>query len=232
MTLNPAKDPSCVLAFDWGEGAGNVVYDLSGNGNHGTIYGATRTRGILRYAGSFDGKDDYVEVPHSSSLNITSEITIIMWVKPSITIGAGAFYAFTDKRDGSIAWGFYWHRDSYAYLFINAWVAVRTSVRTLQAGKWYMLAATAKSNSTDNHIYINGVEDSLGTSAQTFVTNTAPVKISADYAKSIFWPGLIGLVRIYNRALSEKEIREHYYYGIPMLKQKIPSKFVPSPLRV
>ena len=45
------------------EGSGNIIYDSSGNGNNGTIYGATWTDGISGTALTFNGVDDYVEVP-------------------------------------------------------------------------------------------------------------------------------------------------------------------------
>jgi len=37
----------CVLWFDFGALKGSTVYDLSGEGNHGTIYGAAWRRGHL-----------------------------------------------------------------------------------------------------------------------------------------------------------------------------------------
>jgi len=73
-----------VLYLWMNEGSGNRVYDLSGNGNHATIYGATWTRlasgkNVLH----FDGVDDYVVVglqPDGSGKPFTvygwSEITI------------------------------------------------------------------------------------------------------------------------------------------------------------
>ncbi|MBW2672637.1 MAG: hypothetical protein JRD89_04365, partial [Deltaproteobacteria bacterium] len=47
------------------EEAGDTAHDISGEGNHGTIYGAQRTLGKVGRALAFDGTDDYVEVPDS-----------------------------------------------------------------------------------------------------------------------------------------------------------------------
>ena len=50
-------------------GTGNTWYDLSGYGNNGTL-----NNGVLynSYGGFFelDGSNDYIEIPHSTSLNI------------------------------------------------------------------------------------------------------------------------------------------------------------------
>jgi len=46
--------------------------DLSGNGNDGIIYGAKCVDGKFGKALSFDGVNDYVEVPHDESLDITT----------------------------------------------------------------------------------------------------------------------------------------------------------------
>ena len=59
--------------------SGSTLYDKSGTGNHGTIYGATSTPGKIKQALQFGG-DDYVEVPDNSTLDITDEITIEAWI--------------------------------------------------------------------------------------------------------------------------------------------------------
>ena len=59
----------------------NLVYDISGNGNNGTISGATFTSsGKYNKALVFDG-DDYIDAGTGNSLDITGDITISAWVK-------------------------------------------------------------------------------------------------------------------------------------------------------
>ncbi len=58
--------------------------DESGNGNGGNVYGATLTEdrfGNLNSAYSFDGINDYIEVPHVQSLNLNSQFTISLFFK-------------------------------------------------------------------------------------------------------------------------------------------------------
>ena len=68
---------------------GDTVSDTSGSGNSGTLSTGDAddhaAAGRFKYALNFDGADDYVNVPHSGSLNISGSITIEAWVKGSST---------------------------------------------------------------------------------------------------------------------------------------------------
>ena len=81
-------DPSLVLLhhynkdFTFGEN-GSLVYDHSGHGNNGTIYGAFGyTIGKYGKAVHLYDHTGYVNVGNGSSLNI-STITVELWVKPA-----------------------------------------------------------------------------------------------------------------------------------------------------
>ncbi len=52
-------------AFD--EESGNIVKDFSNYSNNGTVYGATRTKGVINGALDFDGIDDFVQIPDNES---------------------------------------------------------------------------------------------------------------------------------------------------------------------
>jgi hypothetical protein len=55
--------------------------DSSGYGNDGTIYGATCVDGMFDQALSFDGVDDYVQVPDSPVLDMAGVFTVEGWVQ-------------------------------------------------------------------------------------------------------------------------------------------------------
>jgi len=57
---------------------------MSGNGNHGTVNGATLTTdryGFINKAYEFDGLNDWIEVPPSSKFADLNQYTIAVWVK-------------------------------------------------------------------------------------------------------------------------------------------------------
>ncbi|MFH2020724.1 MAG: LamG-like jellyroll fold domain-containing protein, partial [archaeon] len=64
----------------------NNATDYSGYGNNGTVFGATwnRTGGKIGGAYDFDGNDDYIKIPASTSINFKDKanFSIEAWVKP------------------------------------------------------------------------------------------------------------------------------------------------------
>ena len=75
-------DAAKSLAMDFAENTGAAAHDRSGNGNDGSLVGGTSWNSAGRYGVglSFDGVDDYVEIPDSSSLSITGDMTIAAWI--------------------------------------------------------------------------------------------------------------------------------------------------------
>jgi hypothetical protein len=86
MTMSaqvPAYVPTNGLA-GWWPFTGNAN-DLSGNGNNGTVSGATLTAdrfGTIGAAYKFNGTSDHISVPSSTSINFgTGSYAVNVWVK-------------------------------------------------------------------------------------------------------------------------------------------------------
>lgn len=76
-----ALDDGLVAYYSFDDG---TATDNSGNGNDGLLFGTKPISGVLGNALHFNGSSDYVQVPHSSSLNLNLEFTISGWVKPVV----------------------------------------------------------------------------------------------------------------------------------------------------
>ena len=73
--------PSLAGVWLFDEGSGDAVRDISGNGNDGKLQGNPEwADGRFGKALDFNGSTDYVDVPHSDSLSITGDITIVAWI--------------------------------------------------------------------------------------------------------------------------------------------------------
>jgi len=87
--VNGQGDPNLVGYWNFDDGTAN---DLSGNGNNGTFMGnAVLNNNPDTVFGGFEysldlnfnnSNTDWVEIPHSDSLNITHELTILLWIRP------------------------------------------------------------------------------------------------------------------------------------------------------
>ena len=73
-----------VASYGFDEAGGTAAGDASGNGNTGTVTGATWTA-AGRYGGalSFDGVNDWVTVAGAGSLDLSTAMTLEAWVRPA-----------------------------------------------------------------------------------------------------------------------------------------------------
>jgi concanavalin A-like lectin/glucanase superfamily protein len=80
-----AQPSGLVAAYGFNEGAGTSVGDTSGNGNTGTVSGATWTA-AGRFGGAlvFNGTNGVVTVPSTASLQLTTGMTLEAWVYPTV----------------------------------------------------------------------------------------------------------------------------------------------------
>ncbi len=84
LVLGLFSNASAELIGHWrfDEGSGDVAFDISGNGNDGTINGAQSVPGVGGSALEFDGVDDYVETPLS---DVPKSGTVVAWVNTTIS---------------------------------------------------------------------------------------------------------------------------------------------------
>ena len=194
-------------------GSGGVVYDSSDYANNGsTTPGvlSTWTKGKVGGALSFDGTNDSVSVPSSSSFAIgTGDFTYSLWVKFNAFNNYQWLVGAATGNNLDIAFDNL-NKRLYVYLsgggeYFNSW--------TPATGNWYYVLVTRSAGNLK--MYIDGTQ--IGT------TQTATNSISQDgivmgkqFDNSYYLKGLIDEVRIYNRALSAEEIRYHYNRGGPV----------------
>ncbi|MFA5643957.1 MAG: LamG-like jellyroll fold domain-containing protein [Patescibacteria group bacterium] len=187
--------------------------DKSSSGNDGTGFGGiTIGSSIDRYiqaggATSFDGSNDYIDVP--MSLNGVNNFTISLWVRLD-SVGSDNII---DARDG-VSSGFTLFQSSSGFTFrleghdllftdtdyINSWRHIVMSYDT----------ATQK-------LYVNGVVESQNISASNVVANPI-IRIGArSWTVLNYVSGEISDVRIYNRTLSSDEVALLYESSKPTL---------------
>ena len=203
------------------EASGTFV-DSSGEGNDGGAVGGgiayRSANGVRGYAAGFDGVDDGIIVAASPELDVgstTDRVTLSAWVYPrSLTSNArkiishgdtstASGYGYRlDASDTYVRFGFY---ASGGHLF--------TYNTPLTLDEWALVTATY--DGANVKIYLDGVKVSEQAAVFDMDARPAyPVRIGtpnsgADTGR--VWDGYLDEVRIYDKALSEQEVKQLYY---------------------
>ncbi|UJS17476.1 MAG: fibronectin type III domain-containing protein [Candidatus Jettenia sp.] len=221
------KSPAGALAalYSFDEGSGQVATDSSGNGNHGTIVGGPIwTTGKSGGGLNFDGINDSVLVPRINN----DEISLCAWFNKSTNDTALADAIFGGMRwnlNPQLQQGFdvRFNPDSpnilkFALVTQNASgdKTIKTATANLlnSIGNWYHVAGTYNKIKGEQKLYVNGMLVTMQThpAGNTIVPMTAYPDMRVGYSRvnKGYFSGIIDDVRLYKRALSDKEIRDLY----------------------
>ena len=206
FTYKPYR-PGLVAAWDFDQEEGDNLPDLSGNANHGALQngiawsGGHTGNGLL-----FDGIDDYILVPASASLDIsTPAVTLSLWTWMAYAPNdlPGAYGPLYDSESDTYV--LYEDKGVHELRFkVTTTVsAERPGIRgsELSAGEWVHLAGVY--DGAKAMIYLNGeLKDSHP------LTGTVKSGQIATIGKTggVYFKGRIDDIQIYNRALSTEEI--------------------------
>jgi len=209
-----------VGAWHFDEGSGNIAHDTSGEGNDGTLYDGNTTNddgntppqwvdGKFGKALSFDGVDDYVEVPDDESLDITDSLTITAWIKP-LNLTEAKERRFLYKVG---AYGVFYRGEDYGYKIFFDVYSNGTFYRHIveqnphfEVGGWYHIVAVYGDGY--KRIYENAVL--LGEWSVDFSqidTTSYPLYIVQHNTPSNLQ---IDETYIFNKVLSAEEISDLY----------------------
>ena len=200
----------------WNGTAGEIV-DLSGNGLHGAAVNGANTAnvtpalagspGTCRY-GSFDGVNDYAQVADNALLDITDELTVMMWLRPTAYPTGGNLKSFVSKDNNYEA-----HLNSagQVYWWWGGGALQLTSAGTVPLNTWTHVAIVYSRAGAFQRIYFNGVQDAnTNNQGAALPTNNMPFQVGADqgFAGREF-AGLIDEVYVFRSALSASRIAQY-----------------------
>ena len=207
VTVEPPAPAGLVAAYGFDETSGSSVVNAAGSGNTGTVAGATRsTSGRYGGALSFDGTNDSVSVPDAASLDLTNNMTLSAYVRP--TAATGWRTVLMKERPGGLSYGMYGSGDlprPSGQLVIGSAEQALMSPSALPANTWSHLAFTY--NGSVMRLYVNGVEVADQTQTGSAVVSTGALKIGGNAIWGEWFAGLIDEVRVYNRALTATELQ-------------------------
>jgi fibronectin type 3 domain-containing protein len=203
-----AASSGLVAAYSFKEGTGTTVIDSSGNGNTGTISGATWTAsGKYGNALVFNGRSSIVTINDSPSLHLTTGMTVEAWVNPTALQGAAwidVIYKQTDIYQLAASSTIDGEGPTAGGTFGNGWQNV-AAPSALAVNSWTHLAMTFDGGNLT--VWVNGVNVASQAQTSPLTTSSMPLQIGGDSIYGQYFTGTIDEVRIYNRALSQNEIQ-------------------------
>lgn len=190
--------------------------DRSENGNDAVVYGATLTEdrfGNPSSAYQFDGINDYMEVLDNDLLDLTSGITISLWIRPEAVMTSGR-YLFIKKKQ--------WETSAdYDLDIIPGRIrAILSNVggghplygsTVIQDDQWQHLVLTW--NGSIMKVFYNGHQDGTRDALGTIPAGSGNLEIGTFSGDSpqYFYKGIIDDIRLYNRGLLNEEVLLLYH---------------------
>jgi hypothetical protein len=208
-TAGVMADDSLVLHFTFDE-EGDVITDNSLYGNNGELRGTPKwIDGKFGRALEFDGGGDSVEVLSSDSLNVTESITMEMWVKAPA--GGEVKQAGIEKGGWEVGeYSLYpvYEGGTVIQFFDLPPACGDAGVRGpgLQDEEWHYLAGTWDGDTIV--LYLDGDLVASAKCGGELSTSNQSVHIGSRLAGERYLVGSVDEVRIYNRALTQDEVKK------------------------
>ena len=187
--------------------------DYSGNGNHGTVSGATPTAGKIGQAYLFDSYPEHIMT--SAQVSQLNTFTYSFWVYRNSTQDAFLIIGSRYGNNSYISAAIIGNKAClHKYYFNNSSdINIASSSRSLTTSVWYHLAITYDEGVTKT--YVDGALEGTG----NHVNSHADARnLQFNYESSVsdtyrYFLGKLDDVRIYSRALSAEEVSILYEMG-------------------
>ncbi|WP_247002280.1 LamG-like jellyroll fold domain-containing protein [Halosolutus gelatinilyticus] len=183
---------------------GTDASDSSGNGNDGTVDGASAGgSGIANGCFSFDGTDDTIDVPHALSGATSGSYSV--WVNADRLDEDKAILG--DWPDADLTLWYDVDDDVWGFAARFDGTIRKVTGGSPTAGEWGHLAVTY--DGTVLTLYVDGTEVDANSVSGSLASET-DIQLGGDNGDHNYWHGRIDEVRTYSRALSPTEVSELY----------------------
>lgn len=203
-------------------GSGTTWFDLSKDGNHGTLINGVDFTSNNQGAMEFDGVDDFIRIEHTEKLSneIFSQTlfsTLETWVNMSEFRNWTCMinHAFGGSYSNTTGPGLWSNTGGYQFVVgtgVSGNPSGGSQVLSFSANtnEWYHITGTI--NGTDMRMYVNGeLHQSATTSINPVQSHTSPIVIGRrSVTTTPVMIGNIGLVKAYNRPLTPEEIQQNF----------------------
>jgi hypothetical protein len=166
-----------------------------------------------QYSVSFDGTDDYMDIPDSTTL----ETTAFTWSAWFYCTAIDRYNIIVDTATHTSNF------HGYEIFVVNSTNKIRfvsyhtndkiDSTTAVTANTWFHVAATHEAGS--DKLYVNGSLEASGSASNFSTTDAANLRIGSSSIFDFYHQGLIDEVAFFNSALSASNITSIYNSGVP-----------------
>ena len=188
-------------------GSGNIITDLSGNGNNGTLVNSSSfTNSVAGGVLSFNGTNQYISTTYTPS----NTCTISIWFYNNLNYtdwNRGIFSTFSTSSYN----GFYMGTSNIGTYrpSLNIWYNGNTALNSISSvlaiNTWYNITVTSGAGSIK--IYLNGnlINTLSGSTTHADVLNIGRTRFDNNY-----WSGYIGNTMVYESVLSATDVTNNF----------------------
>lgn len=202
--------------YNFDEGAGSTLRDVSGNGNDGQIHGARHVHRGHGYCLEFDGARDFVDCGSRPSLDLREALTLEAWVCPTRRVKGEP--GILGKHFDSYLLSYY--ADGQCWWYVSG--GGNNARSLLTPGGWHHVVGTFDGQML--RLYVDGKLANASPSKSPAVKSGKNFFIGCvlgdanatdpNYTRSAFFPGQVDEVKVYSRALSDAEVKSHFDAGV------------------
>ena len=196
--------------------------DATSNNNSGTVNGATLTTdrfGEANSAYQFDGVNDNISIPFSSSLQIDGDISFNVWMKGT-NGGSTNWHGYLLAANNDSYWLRTESRDNNTAFTVRGQAGSNNSsddTDNITNDTWTMVTFTSTYNKDTNDpqnefkIYVDGeLQYTRSRAKNRDIATDGFLMIGSQYWNGDYFKGVIDDLRIYNKALSAQEVSTLY----------------------
>jgi chitodextrinase len=211
----PPPVSGLMVSYNFDEGVGTVLNDISGNNHPGTLVSSPAWITGANGGGlSFNGSTSYVTAGDVNTLDGLTNLTVAGWIKTTATTekhivdksacdgvtNGGPFEFGTNFfTPGKLALVFYKNGGAPNYYWVE-------SSANVNDGVWHKVAGTY--DGTSLKVYVDGVLSGTSTAPGVTLSSTSNALEIGGHCNgnAYIWSGAVDDVRVYNRALSASEV--------------------------
>ena len=182
--------------------------------------GASTTTGKIGQAFSFDGVNDLVVVPSGDAWSNLSEVTVSFWMNPSrhgSGESGGSTIVLSNEQCCPVgSWNFeYWTRDGLTF-FVRGGETHGPEIGIPELDRWYHIVGTY--DGTVQRLYLDGELEGTFVDPVGLSTGSQQIYIGTGLCPGgacdgAFYKGLLDEVMIYDRAISDSEVKGIFEEG-------------------